>query len=235
MLRAHPSLRVASIGAAPVLAAALALAVAAPVAAHVPKTVGAYTIEVGWKDEPALVGQPNAVIAIVTDAEGNPVTDLPDEALKVVISTGGQESDALAFEPAFNAEEAEGPLGEYDAAIVPTAPGGYDFHITGTVKGEKVDLAVTASETQEPVTGTTDLQFPAKVPSLTEIATRLDRIDARVQALGSGAASQADVDGARADAQRALLVGAGLGLAGIVVGAVGVLLALRARPRLAQS
>lgn len=208
----------------------LVLMGAPPVLAHVPETAGVYTIEVGWKVEPALVGQQNAVIAIVTDAEENPVTDLPEDALQVVVSTGGHQSDPLKFEPGFDAEEKTGPLGQYEATIVPTEPGGYDFHITGTIHGQVVDLTVTSAETQEPVSGTSDLEFPTKLPTITEIATRLDRIDARIQALGSGV-SQADLDAARADAQRALLVGGGLGFLGLVVGAFGALLAVRARPR----
>lgn len=215
---------------AAVAAAGAVLLLAAPVLAHVPETVGDYTIEVGWKVEPALVGQQNAVIAIVTDAEGNPVIDLPDDALQVVVSTGGHQSDPLKFEPGFDPEEKSGPLGQYEATIVPTAPGGYDFHITGTVHSQAVDLTVTSDKTQEPVAGTSDLEFPTKLPPLTDIVTRLDRIDARLQALGNGV-SQADVDAARSDAQRALLVGGGLGFLGVVVGAFGVLLATRARSR----
>jgi len=210
----------------------LALLGAATVAAHVPETVGDYTIEVGWKVEPAVVGQQNAVIAIVTDAEGNPVTDLPDDALQVVVSTGGHQSDALTFAPGFDPEEKTGPLGQYEATIVPTAPGGYDFHITGSVHGQTVDVTVTSDKRQEPVVGASDLEFPTKLPSSADVATRLDRIDARIQALGA-AATHADVDAARADAQRALFIGGGLGFLGLVVGLLGVFLAMRARPRTA--
>jgi hypothetical protein len=201
---------------------------ALPVLAHLPEKAGDYTVEVGWKVEPALVGQQNAVIAIVTDAEANPVLDVPDGALQVVVSTGGHQSDPLKFEPGFDVEEKTGPLGQYEATIVPTAPGGYDFHITGSIHGQAVDLTVTSDKTQEPVAGTSDLEFPTKLPSPADIATRLDRIDARIQALGTGA-SQADVDAARADAQRALVVGGGLGFLGLIVGSFGVLLAMRAR------
>jgi hypothetical protein len=208
----------------------LSIVAAVPAAAHVPEKAGDYTIEVGWKIEPALVGQQNAVIAIVTDPEGDPVLDLPDDALQVVVSTGGHQSDPLKFEPGFDPQEKTGPLGQYEATIVPTAPGGYDFHITGAIHGQPVDVTVTSDKTQEPVAGTSDLEFPTKLPSPADIATRLDRLDARIQALGTGA-SQADVDAARADAQRALLVGGGLGFLGLIVGSLGVLMAARARPR----
>jgi hypothetical protein len=206
--------------------------------AHFPVTAGPYTIEVGWKNEPAYVGQQNAVLVIVTDADDKPVTDLPADALSVVVSTGGQQSTALPFEPAFNAAEGEGPLGEYDAAILPTAPGGYDFHITGTIHDQKVDLSVKSTDTQEPVSGTSDIEFPTKLPSLTEIVTRLDRIDARIETLSAGGGNQAALDAAlaaaaqaRDDAQFALIIGSSVGFAGLLVGALAVWLALRARQR----
>jgi hypothetical protein len=206
--------------------------------AHFPVTAGPYTIEVGWKNEPAYVGQQNAVLVIVTDADDKPVTDLPADALSVVVSTGGQQSTALPFEPAFDAAEGEGTLGEYDAAILPTAPGGYDFHITGTIHEQTVDLTVKSTDTQEPVSGTSDIEFPTKLPSLTEIATRLDRIDGRIETLSAGGGNQAALDAAMAaaaqardDAQFALIIGSSVGFAGLLVGALAVWLTLRARPR----
>jgi hypothetical protein len=220
------------------LALLLTLLSSGAASAHFPVTAGPYSIEVGWKNEPAYVGEQNAVLVLVSDAEGKPVTDLAADALNVVVSTGGQQSAALPFEPAFNAAEGEGPLGEYDAAILPTAPGGYDFHITGTIHEQKVDLTVKSTDTQEPVSGTSDIEFPTKLPSLTEIATRLDRIDARIETLSTGGGNQAALDAAMAaaaqardDAQFALIIGSSVGFAGLLVGALAVWLTLRARPR----
>jgi hypothetical protein len=227
----------AAMVAAPV-ALLLTLLSSGAASAHFPVTAGPYAIEVGWKNEPAYVGEQNAVLVIVTDADEKPVTDLAADALSVVVSTGGQQSAALPFEPAFNAAEGEGPLGEYDAAILPTAPGGYDFHITGTIHEQKVDLTVKSTDTQEPVSGTSDIEFPTKLPSLTEIVTRLDRIDARIETLSAGGGNQAALDAAMAaaaqardDAQFALIVGSSVGFAGLLVGALAVWLTLRARPR----
>lgn len=207
----------------------LSLSITVAASAHVPKKAGPYTVEVGWKNEPAYVGHQNAVVIIVTDANDEPVTDIPADALSVVVSTEGQQSDELTFEPAFDAEEMEGPLGEYDASILPTAPGGYDFHITGTIHDQAVDLTVTADETEEPVSGTTDIEFPAKLPTVTEIVTRLDRVDARLaEAESAAAARSTDV---RAAADRALLIGAGLGAAGLLVGIAALVMAVRATRR----
>src|SRR5437762_6362202 len=100
------------------------------VMAHVHEGVGPYSLEIGWKVEPAYVGQPNAVQVTVHDAQDQPVTDLGPDAIKVVVSTADQQSQPLTFDPGWDPAEGEGPLGEYDAALVPTVPGDYTFHIT---------------------------------------------------------------------------------------------------------
>jgi hypothetical protein len=212
--------------------------VPAPASAHVVEHAGNYTLEIGWQHEPTFVGEVNGVQLIVHDAADKPVTDLAEDDVKVVVSTAGQQSGELTFEPGFDPEEMEGPLGEYDAAILPTAPGDYTFHITGVIHGTKLDITVTSGdETFDAVKGTADIEFPTKLPTLPEIVTRLDRIDARLAAAQSGPtqagvdAAQASAADARAAADRALLVGGGLGAAGLVVGLLGVAIALRASRR----
>jgi hypothetical protein len=217
-------------------AAVFGLATTGAVFAHVVEHAGPYTIEIGWAHEPTYVGEANGVQVIVT-RDAKPVTDLAADDLKVVVSTGDQQSGELTFEPGFDPIEMEGPLGEYDAAIVPTAPGEYTFHLTGTVHGQAVDVTVSSGdETFNAVQGTSDIEFPTKLPTVPEIVTRLDRIDARIAnpAADTGP-TQASVDAASAKARdassaadRALLVGGGIGIVGIAVGALGVLIALRA-------
>jgi hypothetical protein len=203
--------------------------------AHVVEHAGPYTLEIGWQHEPTFVGEANGVQLIVHDRADKPVTDLKEDDVKVVVSTAGQQTGELTFEPGFDAEEMEGPLGEYDAAILPTAPGEYTFHLTGAIHGQKVDITVTSGdETFDSVKGTADIEFPAKLPTVPEIVTRLDRIDARLAAPPSGPtqaavdAAQASAADARSAADRALLVGGGLGALGLVVGLLGVGLAFRA-------
>ncbi len=215
----------------------LILATTGSVAAHVVEHAGPYTIEIGWQHEPTYVGETNGVQVIVTDADDKPVVDLAADDLTVVVSTGDQQSSALTFDPGFDPEEMEGNLGEYDAAILPTAPGDYTFHVTGSIHGSPVDITVASGdETFNTVVGTSDIQFPTSLPTIAEVATRLDRIDARVASVQTATGpTQADVDAAvskaadaSAAADRALLVGGGIGVVGLVVGATGVLLALRA-------
>lgn len=220
------------------LLAALALAPVA--AAHQQVTVGNYDIEIGWLFEPTYVGQPNAVQFTIHDKAGQPVTDLGANDIAVVVSTAGTDSPSLSFDPAFDLAKGDGNPGEYDAAIVPTAPGDYTFHITGSIHGTKLDISGTSSpDTFNSVVGSSDIEFPAKVPTMDEVSTHLDRIDSRIAALqsanpGSDAVSVAQSAAAAAAsamdaANRALLVGALLGGGGVVIGAIGLWLGLRAR------
>lgn len=221
-------------------AGALALATAGVAAAHAVETAGSYTIEIGWQHEPTYVGEANGVQVIVTGPDDVPVTDLASGDLTVVVSTGSAQSSPLTFDPGFDPIEMSGPLGEYDAPIVPTAPGDYTFHLTGTIHGQAVDVTLTSGdETFDTVKDPSGLQFPATLPTTGEIVTRLDRIDARIAALGTSTGpSQASVDAAAAKAadaaaaaDRALLIGGGIGVVGILVGLYGVLLAIRSRRR----
>ena len=222
----------------------LALSIAGPVAAHAVEHAGPYTIEIGWQHEPTYVGESNGVQVIISDADEKPVVDLGADDLTAVVSTGGQQTSPLTFEPGFDPIELEGNLGEYDAALLPTAPGDYTFHVTGTIHGQDVDITVTSGdETFDVVKGTSDIQFPTTLPTLPEIVTRLDRIDTRIASVQTtGGPTQASVDAVAAKASdaasaadRALLVGAVLGIAGILVGAAGVGMAIRATRRVAPS
>lgn len=226
-----------------------AATLAAPVLAHTGHDVGDYVVEIGWHNEPAYVGQPNAVqVSVSRHTDGAPVLDLGTQDLTVVVSTAGVDSPALPFVPVFDAAEKTGPLGEYDAALVPTAPGDYSFHVTGSIHGTAVDLTVASGdETFDPVIASSDLEFPAKLPTLTEVGTRLDRIDGRIAALQSadpgsgGAALQAAQDAATAasaaagTASTALTVGLLVGCAGLVVAVLSLFVALRATRRGARA
>src|SRR5258706_15186440 len=57
--------------------------------AHTSITVGNYTVEIGWVNEPALVGQQNAIVVNVsTTSDHKPVEDV--SGLTVGVSYGGR-------------------------------------------------------------------------------------------------------------------------------------------------
>jgi hypothetical protein len=198
------------------LAAAFVLALSSPVLAHEERSVGAYHFVVGWGDEPAYAGSKNSVQLILATEAGKPVTNLGD-SLKVEVIFGEQQTE-LPFEPAFDVEEGFGTPGDYRAWIIPTAPGTYTFHLFGAIGKQKVDERFTSGPTTfDDIADPAQVEFPTKVPTGTELAGRLDREIPRVNAGIASARSQADD---RADTARTLAI------VGIVIGAMGLLLAV---------
>ena len=106
------------------------------------------------------------------------------------MSIGGQQSQSLDLTNKFDADTGLGIPGDYEAPLIPTAPGDYTFHLTGTIHGQAVDETATSSDsTFNSAVEATDIQFPNKLPSLTEVTTSLDRINARLSASPSPVAS----------------------------------------------
>jgi hypothetical protein len=191
--------------------------VAVPAAAHETNEAGGYEFVVGWGIEPAYVGQLNSVQLIVTHkADGDPVND-PGARLSVTV-TYGKEEIKMDLVPTFSGDSGTGTPGEYRALLIPTAPGDYTFHVTGTIGGVEVDEKVTSSpKTFSPVTAASAAQFPTKVPGVEQIAQRMDAEMPRLERLSAELpklATDGDVSSAKT-----------LGYVGIAVGAVGIVLA----------
>jgi hypothetical protein len=200
--------------AAALLCASFAL-LAAPALAHEVATAGELALEVGWGTEPAYVGQLNTVQLIVTHkADGDPIND-PGARLTAAVSYGDQKQD-FDLTPTYDAEAGTGTPGEYAALLIPTAPGDYTFHITGSVEGVKVDLKVASGpKTFSTVEDATAVQFPVKVPGTAEVARRLDNELPRMVTADAVDKVDAGVSSAKT-----------LGYVGIAVGVVGVVLAV---------
>jgi hypothetical protein len=230
------------------VASAFAVMLVAGVAdAHIVKTFGKYTVALGWVHEPTYVGEQNAVQVVIKDAAGKAVTDLNDGDLKVTVSVGGKTSDPLDLLNTFDPDTGLGIPGDYEAPLIPTAPGDYTFHLSGTIDGTAVDETATSSDaTFNSVVDATGIQFPNQLPALTDIITRLDRIDTRLAASpapssGAPAPSTGPVDNAAVDAasaaaasaqsaaNNALLVGGAIGAAGVIIGLAALAMAMRGR------
>jgi hypothetical protein len=196
------------------LAGALVLLLAGPALAHGSYQHGDITILTGFATEPAFAGQPNAVQLEIGRA-GKAVTDLRQGDVKVDVSFGGQ-STSLTLEPQFEVGE-WGTPGDYRAAFIPTQPGKYTFHISGTVDGEKVDYSMTSgpatfSEVEDP----DPAMFPAiDAPSTTDLSTKIDAAAARTDT--SISAAQDAADNARTVAIVAVLIA----VVAIVLGIIG--------------
>lgn len=219
--------------AAAVLALGLTAGSAATVRAHVVQQFGPYSVAIGWLHEPTYIGVENAVQVIVKDAAGKSVDDISPDDFHVTVTAGGQTSQSLPLNASFDPDTGLGTPGEYTAHLIPTFVGDYTFHLKGTIHGQLVDASFTSSDkTFDSVRDATEVEFPAKLPALGELATRLDRVDQRASAGASVAArASASASQAQASADRALAVGVVVGGLGFLFGLAGLLVALRVRRR----
>jgi len=198
----------------PILAFALAGFVvgawAAPAMAHERVGVGGHEVLVGWLEEPAYAGFKNAVQLIAThEGDGDPVRGAELQVEVIFGDRDGQERmGPLGLEPAF------GSPGEYRAFLVPTSPGTYTFHITGSLgEGEPIDRFFTSGEqTFDDIRDPTSAQFPAKEPTTGQIAERIDRVDGRLASVQRAADSAArSADDAAGSARLMAILGIVLG------------------------
>ena len=200
--------------------ASLVGAAVAPASAHETRAGGPVRFVVGWGDEPTYTGFKNSVQVTVSEASGAPVTDLGDTLTVEVIK--GEDKTTLPLVPNFRVG-AFGTPGDYRAWLTPTRPGGYTFHLMGTVRGQKVDETFTSSKTTfNDVEDVTTIAFPAKDPSTGQLATRIDREVPRLETALQEAEDRAD------SAQTLALVGVAVGAAGLLV-AAGALIVGRRR------
>ena len=159
-------------------------------------------MEVGLINEPVYVGDKSG-LEFHVEKDGQPVTGL-ETTLTAQVVFEGQSRDL----PLSARDDAPG---WYESVFIPTAAGPYTFHISGTIEGNSIDESFTSSPTGfDEVKEVTSGQFPNQLPPLTDIAAQADK--------GAAAASQAAL---------ALAVGA----AGVLVGLVGIGLAIGALRR----
>jgi hypothetical protein len=169
------------------------LAIAAPAPAHEHRPIGPYEITFGWRVEPALVGQFNGPEILIVEMpqegehdeeaeegehhEGTPVIGA-EETLQLEVSFGDA-SRILALRPVFNEP------GRYTADLIPTRPGDYTFHLTGTIGDTEIDETFTSADgmfsTIEPAN---DVFFPdEKMVSISDLQAQIDELRAMIEAL----------------------------------------------------
>lgn len=214
--------RVFALAAAPV-ALGFVVATASPASAHEHRTIGGFEAEVGWGQEPTYAGVENSIELVLSDASGNPVTDLGD-TLKVEVKTGEQTAQFPLVPNFAVGAGAEGTPGDYRAWLIPTRPGTYSFHFTGTIRGQAVDETFTSSETTfDDVADPAEVEFPAKDPTVGQISDRLDRETTRLGDATNAAASRAKTARDAVNTVRVLgIVAIVVALAALVLSIVGL-------------
>lgn len=169
--------------------------------AHERRKLGKYELVVGFLDEPALVGQPNAVSLTVTNAETNQPVEGLQQTLDAEVAYGDK-TMPVSLRARFRTP------GAYQADFIPTRAGTYVFRFFGEIEGQKVDERFKSGPGAfNDVEGVEQLQFPEKAPVASELVSRLQQAeassrDARNMALALGGAAVA------------------LGAAGVVLGLV---------------
>lgn len=198
-------------GPAAVAACVLALVLPFAAAAHEQRDVGdgQYSVEIGFRDEPAYLGQPNAFYLNVTQfgSDGGPVEGLAGTLAAEVTKDG--ETLPLTLVPGSEP-------GVYEAAFIPTALGDYTFRLVGDIRESPIDESFSSSPTTFASVEPLDrYQFPVNAPAGVELVTQLDAANARATR-----------------SETLAYVGIGVGVIGLLVGLGALLRAGRPRPSL---
>lgn len=181
--------------------------------AHAERSVGPFDLEIGFFNEPAYVGVPNAVFLELSRGLA-PVTDVGD-ALSVTVGFGDQTSDPFVFEPL------EEP-GQYQAPFVPSQAGAYTFTLSGTLSGVTFDLSLSSGpKTFDEAQDLAGATFPAvRYPTNADLASRID------QEAGRTSSALAAATDAATDAKTAAHDAKTMGIIGILVGTIGLIVGL---------
>ena len=196
-----------------VLAIAVLILIPGIASAHAERSVGPFDLEIGFLDEPAYVGVPNAVFLDLSNG-GEPDTDQGD-ALTGTVGFGDETSDPFVFEPL------EEP-GQYQAPFVPSQPGAYTFTLSGTLEGVAFDLSLTSGpKTFDEVQDLAGATFPpVQAPTNADLASRIQQeSDRTAEALTAATAAGSDAQAAADSAKT-------VGIIGIVVGVIGLVVAV---------
>ena len=206
----------ATFGAATVIAAGVVFAAAPAAFAHEERVIGhgKFDVGVGFGTEPAYAGQPNSVQMFLNDAKHKPIIDLGD-TLNITVKFGTQTKDLGTMEPNFEVGEFGTP-GDYRAWFIPTRSGPYTFILTGKIGSTDIgtETFTSAKDTFASVTDPGSVEFPVQDPSNAELAGRIAAETPRLQAATSSAQDAAD------SARTIAIVGIVLGALGLIVAIV---------------
>lgn len=173
--------------------------------AHVAVSVGPYEIEVGWRDEPPLVNQQNAITYKILEDGGGVVNAFRDLTATAKSGSASKQLDILS----------DTRLGHYYSRIIPTQMGPITVDLQGTIGGIQVDEQIQI----EDVESINLLAFPPTSSGpqdsshLTNAITSLQRDISQIKSGGLGSGSGADLGQSYDFALFAL----GIGAAGVIL------------------
>lgn len=193
--------------------------------AHKEVNVGSYVFEIGWTNEPVLVGERNGLYLFITPAnESDHAEETSDhdqakeesehdhaeetsQSSQAAGVTGAEATLEFAVEyggirKTYPLRPVPGSPGQYTADLIPTREGQYTFIFSGAINGEAVELEFEPEEV-EPVG---DLAFPEAPPSGAQLTAQLAALQAQ-----TNTSQMIAIGGAVLG-----LIGAGLGVYGLV-------------------
>ena len=139
------------------------LLVPIPALAHQAVDSGNYHFEIGWVNEPVIVGERNALDLFVAPKAQ------PDQGLAGAESTLQFTVEYGGVNQSYDLVPVENAPGHYTAAFIPTRLGQYTFHLTGQIKDEKIDVSVQPEE----VVAAGKLAFPEPQPAVADLQAQL--------------------------------------------------------------
>ncbi len=184
--------------------------------AHERRTVGKYQLVVGFQKEPAIQGEPNGASLRVTvpDEGGRPVEGLVDTVTFRVAYGGGQPK-------AFPLRAVRNDPGAYHADFIPTRAGTYIFTFSGNIEGTALDERFESGPGRfDDVDAAETVQFPEPIPLGNDVA--------RIARSATQRAEEAEA--AAATARTFGMAGVGVGIVGVLIGAVALATSASRRP-----
>jgi hypothetical protein len=179
--------------------------------AHKTVTVGQYDIEVGWRDEPPLVSQQNAIVFAITIDEGAGVTSGVTNAFRDLQATVKSGSVTKTLDILSDAKP-----GHYYAKIIPTKVGSLTVELKGSINGVQVDEEIAI----EDVENINILAFPpadvSGLPDLAQLKNAMSSLQRDIADLKTTGGSGNGSTGSNYD----------ISLFAIALGAAGVILAV---------
>lgn len=177
--------------------------------AHVSEHIGPYEIEVGWEDEPPVVGLPNFITFEITESPSEGVKSGVTNAFKnleVTIKFGGV-SKVLDI-------NSDPKPGVYKSKIIPTKTGSIVLQFDGEINDVPIDLILHP----EAVENTAVLDFPPRQASSNEeigaLKNALSSLQKEVSNLKTGEGTESMDDG---NAYNFAVFGLSLGAAAIIL------------------
>jgi hypothetical protein len=168
--------RLISFAAAVVVVAASVIAFSGTAAAHETRNVGPYVFVVGWLNEPAFQGQPNAATVRITDPRVTPAKPVLEvnTTLAIKVFSGGLTTPFTG-----TLRTVFGQPGLYALDVIPTVSGGYKYQFTGKVETLDVNETFESGPGRfNDVQAASALQYPDQVPSGADLAGKLNDLQA---------------------------------------------------------